>query len=469
MPNLKINPPSVLLAPGQSVRFTVTDDTNTPIPAKWTLNPQSSPGSVAASPDTSTPSVTFVASPVPQPAQTIAIIATTDTDSASATISLTPDPISIIPGSVDLKINDRQQFIAIVASPSNPPEQIEWLLSPPAGDISADGLYTAPGNFRENSTISVIAANRRLGSRAVATVNLVSAPWRGVGVVLLGIYLFLVFSVVFLIIALWPLQSGNPEVAKTNRVEAQSALAQRIGELQAAGSGTRSSNSTTQPKSSATGPAPGSAPGTKSGGAQQGSPDQTGSEANTLLLEQLQESVDAARRDLEKRKAEEDEANSKTVRTRMGSDINREIDLLWLVLLAGSLGSFLHLAQSYSDFTGNRTLKSSWVWWYAFRPFVGSALALVFYAAMRGGLVTIVPASSTTAADLNAYGLVAASALVGMFSKSATTKLGEVFDILFQSDKARQTKDKLLPGSQAGAQAVKAAPDSGTSSSPVAK
>jgi hypothetical protein len=157
-------------------------------------------------------------------------------------------------------------------------------------------------------------------------------------------------------------------------------------------------------------------------------------------------------------------ATSATVETRKGKKVNREIDLLALVLLAGALGSFLHMAQSFSDFAGYRTLKSSWVWWYCFQPFVGGGLAVVIYAGLRGGLITLGASTAVKATDLNPYGLVAAAALAGMFSEAATSKLGEIFDTLFQTSQSGQNKDPLKPDSQNNSQSAKpAAPASGTS------
>src|SRR4029077_11161891 len=98
--------------------------------------------------------------------------------------------------------------------------------------------------------------------------------------------------------------------------------------------------------------------------------------------------VKEASDDLKRKKDVEEKVNETFVDTRLGR-INRELDLIWLVLLAGALGSFFHTAQSYSDYVGNRTLKSNWAWWYAFRPFIGAGLALVFYAAVRGGFMAM--------------------------------------------------------------------------------
>ena len=43
---------------------------------------------------------------------------------------------------------------------------------------------------------------------------------------------------------------------------------------------------------------------------------------------------------------------------------------------AGALGSYIHLATSFVDYAGNRTLGQSWGWWYFLRPSIGAALAL---------------------------------------------------------------------------------------------
>jgi hypothetical protein len=105
---------------------------------------------------------------------------------------------------------------------------------------------------------------------------------------------------------------------------------------------------------------------------------------------------------------------------------------LVIVIIAGALGSFVHLATSFADFVGNRLLKRSWMWWYMLRPFIGIALALLFYFAFRGGLMTA--SSSTT--DLSVFGVAAMSGLAGMFSKQVTDKLREICDTAFTAVKS---------------------------------
>jgi hypothetical protein len=103
--------------------------------------------------------------------------------------------------------------------------------------------------------------------------------------------------------------------------------------------------------------------------------------------------------------------------------------LLLLVIIAGMLGAFVHGATSLADYLGNNSFNKNWTWFYLLRPAIGMALALVFYFAIRGGFL------STTggAKDINPYGIAALAGMVGMFSKQATDKLGEVFGTLFKT------------------------------------
>jgi hypothetical protein len=117
--------------------------------------------------------------------------------------------------------------------------------------------------------------------------------------------------------------------------------------------------------------------------------------------------------------------------------ITREVQLLLLASFAGAAGSYVHAIKSLADFIGNRTLMASWFWWYIIRPFLGMAMALIFYAVLRGGFL------AGTAADakvVNPFGVVAVGALVGMFADKAAQKLGEIFDTLFTSDDPRSGK-----------------------------
>jgi hypothetical protein len=125
---------------------------------------------------------------------------------------------------------------------------------------------------------------------------------------------------------------------------------------------------------------------------------------------------------------------------------------LLLAILAGALGSFVHSIGSFADFAGNQRLISSWTWWYITRPFLGAALAVIFYAVLRGGFMTGTPADSKS---VNPFGVIAIGALVGMFADKASDKLGEIFDTLFKGGGNRTGKlagpviNKLIPNTVA--------------------
>lgn len=125
-----------------------------------------------------------------------------------------------------------------------------------------------------------------------------------------------------------------------------------------------------------------------------------------------------------------------------------EVRLALVALVSGALGAFVHSATSFTTYLGNRQLIRSWAVWYIVRPFIGMALALLFYYIVRAGFV----APGANGADVNPFGIAAVGGLAGMFSKEATAKLRALFEELFKppakDDAARA--DKLRPGPDAG-------------------
>jgi hypothetical protein len=109
--------------------------------------------------------------------------------------------------------------------------------------------------------------------------------------------------------------------------------------------------------------------------------------------------------------------------------LSLDVRLILMVMMAGGLGSFVHVATSFSDYVGNEKLTSNWLWFYVLRPFIGMMLAVIFYLAIRGGFLT----GGGDAGSINPFGIAALAGLVGMFSKQATDKLSEVFDTLFKT------------------------------------
>ncbi len=127
-----------------------------------------------------------------------------------------------------------------------------------------------------------------------------------------------------------------------------------------------------------------------------------------------------------------------------GETVTASVDtrLFLTALFAGVLGSFIHTATSFSVYLGNRQLKRSWVGWYLLRPFIGSALGVLFYFLIRAGFMS---PGAGDGAGLNPYGIAALAGLAGMFSKEAADKLQQVFqDMLKPPPHAEQERgDKL--------------------------
>jgi hypothetical protein len=124
-----------------------------------------------------------------------------------------------------------------------------------------------------------------------------------------------------------------------------------------------------------------------------------------------------------------------------------ERQMLFLVMVAGALGSLTHTWTSFGDYVGNSELSTNWIWFLVLRIPIGMALAVLFYFIIRGGLliptVPNVQAPNTAnihdaTALLNPYSIAAFSALAGMFSKQATDKLAAVFDVVFTKNSERE-------------------------------
>jgi hypothetical protein len=106
-----------------------------------------------------------------------------------------------------------------------------------------------------------------------------------------------------------------------------------------------------------------------------------------------------------------------------------DVTLMMIVMLAGGLGSLIHVAISFCDFVGNKKFIKSWFWWYIMKPFIAMILALVFYLVIRGQFLS----AGAPAGQINLYGIVSISGMTGLFSKQAINKLSEVFDALFRT------------------------------------
>ena len=108
--------------------------------------------------------------------------------------------------------------------------------------------------------------------------------------------------------------------------------------------------------------------------------------------------------------------------------------MLLLVLLSGALGSYIHVATSFSYHIAKRDFEPHWYWWYWMRLPIGATLALVFIMIIQGGLF-VAPAGNNDATPITTIGV---AALIGLFSRHALEKLRDIFDVVFNP---REKKD----------------------------
>ena len=106
-----------------------------------------------------------------------------------------------------------------------------------------------------------------------------------------------------------------------------------------------------------------------------------------------------------------------------------ELTFLLIALLAGILGGSAGGLSSLMDFRGERRLFRSWTLWYFSQPLVAGMMAVIFYIVVRAGFFS----TETALQSVNVFGIAAFSALVGLFTDDATTKLSEVFKTMFAS------------------------------------
>ncbi|MEA2194212.1 MAG: hypothetical protein QOG42_646 [Solirubrobacteraceae bacterium] len=107
--------------------------------------------------------------------------------------------------------------------------------------------------------------------------------------------------------------------------------------------------------------------------------------------------------------------------------VSGDAALFVLVIIMSLLGSLVYVTTSFALHSSQRNLTVSYLWWYPMRFIGGTGLALLIYTALRGGLFS----GDFTTEEVNPYGIAAAAGLTGMFSKQATGKLAQLFDVAF--------------------------------------
>ena len=120
-----------------------------------------------------------------------------------------------------------------------------------------------------------------------------------------------------------------------------------------------------------------------------------------------------------------------------------QVVLILMVLMAGALGALVGGSRRFLYFATRDELTKRDEWSYIIRPMQGAALALIVYFTLRGGYLGQDPD-----AKVNPYGVAALSALVGLFTRHAVSKLTDVFDTLFGKPKEDVAPVEVKDGSQ---------------------
>jgi hypothetical protein len=103
-----------------------------------------------------------------------------------------------------------------------------------------------------------------------------------------------------------------------------------------------------------------------------------------------------------------------------------DVALLLMVMIVGALAAFLGVSRRFLYYAQRDELTNRDTWSYVLRPFQGAILALVVYFALRAGFL-----GQNESAPINPYGVAAISALVGLFTRHAVSKLAAIFDTVF--------------------------------------
>jgi hypothetical protein len=103
-----------------------------------------------------------------------------------------------------------------------------------------------------------------------------------------------------------------------------------------------------------------------------------------------------------------------------------DVVLIAMVLVVGALGALVGVSRRFLHYASRDELTKRDQWSYLMRPLQGSVLALIVYFTLRGGYL-----GQDQSAPVNPYGIAALSALVGLFTRHAVSKLTDVFDTLF--------------------------------------
>lgn len=397
--------------------------------------------------------------------------------------------LSISPATADVNPNAVCHFTV------DPPEsEVDWNIKPKIGEIDKDGIYTSPATIKMPQSV-IVTATTKSGQSATATIDLTDAParifWLGWYAIAVGLLLAIG------ILAAWnhlyrppspPLVIVNPPLVTLdpNRDDKFTFVVTVLGDSKNSvtwsveGGGEIDSSGTFRQKLD---PAAGIDKVVKITARSIADPTRTGAASVHLLSGQhleitpqpafvfasqqvpfrtpnAQAKWSVSRSDIASITPDgiftagvpdhapalvqvtawgatphEQAAVAVAITSPSGASNFGNWPLMLFVIMCGALGSMVYYATSFVGYVGNKTFRSSWFWFYISRPFVGGALAVIFFFIVGSGMI-----SGTTVGELMKIGMV--SALVGLFSDKAVKKLSDVLDVLLATKDDRKDKIK---------------------------
>jgi uncharacterized membrane protein YeaQ/YmgE (transglycosylase-associated protein family) len=136
--------------------------------------------------------------------------------------------------------------------------------------------------------------------------------------------------------------------------------------------------------------------------------------------------------------------------------------LFLIVLFAGMIGAILRALIYFCWRVGTKDFAITWMWYYIFQPFIGSALAVVVYVVVRGGF------SSGAIGKGNLYAFAALAFLTALFSDNALAKLKLVAESLLVKVDPRPKPDDRKNNGQPAPPATDGKTKSAPESAPAA-
>ena len=152
-PSVSVDPTQSSLAAGQSQQFNATVNGSPNTAVSWSMTPVNG---------TLSPTGLYTAPTSLDNPGAVTITATSVVDpnaSASATVALTPNPITIAvtPSGANLGPAEVRQFTVQINGAKS--SAVTWSMAPSIGTLSASGLYTAPSSLTITQSVTVTATS----------------------------------------------------------------------------------------------------------------------------------------------------------------------------------------------------------------------------------------------------------------------------------------------------------------------